>query len=184
MHAAILFLATLLTQGAPPLDEGLGTHHRKITTDSPLAQKYFDQGLRLLYSFNRDESRKSFAEAARLDPKSPMAWWGVAVSYGPDINITFVIPEWAKAATAAIHRAKALSMRGTPVERALIDAAYARYTDPQPEDRTALDRLYAAKMRAVWHRFPKDTDVGALFAQACLISFYYLLLCRDVLSTP
>jgi tetratricopeptide (TPR) repeat protein len=59
-------------------------------------------------------------------------------------------------------------MRGTPVERALIEAAYVRYTDPQPEDRSALDRLYATKMRAVWHRFPKDTDVGALFAESMM----------------
>ncbi len=31
---------------APPLLDGLGAHHHAVTTTSPLAQRYFDQGLR------------------------------------------------------------------------------------------------------------------------------------------
>jgi tetratricopeptide (TPR) repeat protein len=44
--------ARVATSGPPPLFTDLGRHHRPITTTSPEAQAYFDQGLRLLYGFN------------------------------------------------------------------------------------------------------------------------------------
>ena len=50
------------------LFDGLGTYHRKITTRSRLAQKYFDQGMRLVWAFNHDEATRSFAKAAQIDP--------------------------------------------------------------------------------------------------------------------
>ena len=39
-----------------------------ITTSSPEAQRYFDQGLNLLHCFWDFEAYRSFREAARLDP--------------------------------------------------------------------------------------------------------------------
>lgn len=35
---------------------GLGGFHRAVTTNSPEAQAYFDQGMRLLWAFNHDEA--------------------------------------------------------------------------------------------------------------------------------
>src|SRR5262245_39261220 len=46
------------------LFDGLGSFHRKITTSSAEAQQYFDQGMRLMWAFNHDESSRSFAKAA------------------------------------------------------------------------------------------------------------------------
>jgi hypothetical protein len=46
---------------------GLGTWTHPITTQNPEAQKYFDQGLTLLYGFNRYEARRSFQKALELD---------------------------------------------------------------------------------------------------------------------
>ena len=40
----------------PPILDGLGTHSHPVTTRSPEAQRYFDQGLRLVYGFNHDEA--------------------------------------------------------------------------------------------------------------------------------
>ena len=57
-----------------PLFEDLGTHHHAIATSSPLAQRYFDQGLRLVYAFNHDEAVRAFREASRVDPDCAMAW--------------------------------------------------------------------------------------------------------------
>src|SRR4030095_1394719 len=54
-------------QGAR-LFENLGNFHRKVTTSSNEAQQYFDQGMRFLWAFNHDESTRSFARAAELDP--------------------------------------------------------------------------------------------------------------------
>ncbi len=70
--------------GKVPLFDNLGTHHHAVTTHSPLAQRYFDQGLRLIYAFNHDEAVRAFKEAARLDPNCAMAYWGIGVALGPN----------------------------------------------------------------------------------------------------
>ena len=85
-----------------------------------------------------------------------MAHWGVALANGPHINIPLVPPERAKAAWAALAQAREHAKRGTEVEQALIEALAKRYADPQPEDRRPLDEAYAAAMREVCKRFPKD----------------------------
>ena len=69
-----------------PLFNDLGSYHRPITTRSPLAQRYFDQGFILAYGFNHAEAERSFLEAARLDPDCAMCWWGAALVVGPNIN--------------------------------------------------------------------------------------------------
>ena len=43
------------------LDAGLAGVHHPIQTTSPEAQKYFDQGLTLVYAFNHEEAVRSFA---------------------------------------------------------------------------------------------------------------------------
>ncbi len=50
----------------------------------------------------------------------------------------------------------------------MIDALSKRYANPQPEDRSPLDRAYADAMREVWKKFPNDPDVGVLFAEAMM----------------
>ena len=51
---------------------GLGGFHRAVSTNSPQAQAYFDQGMRLLWAFNHDEATRSFAKAAELDAQCAM----------------------------------------------------------------------------------------------------------------
>ena len=51
-----------------PLYDNLGNYHTPITTTSPEAQKYFDQGLTLSYAFNHAEAIRAFRQAAALDP--------------------------------------------------------------------------------------------------------------------
>jgi tetratricopeptide (TPR) repeat protein len=154
--------------GDVPLFPGLGDFTRMVSTDSPRAQRYFDQGLSFLYAFNHDEAIRSFRKAAELDPECAMAWWGIAVANGPHINNPVVPEERAKSAWIALQAAQARAGDATEVERALIEALASRYADPQPEDRSSLDAAYADAMRKVWQRYPKDADVGALFAEAMM----------------
>ena len=72
---------------AVPLFNDLGSYHRAISTKNRTAQKYFDQGLRLVYGFNHDEAERAFREAARLDPKCAICFWGSALTLGPNINL-------------------------------------------------------------------------------------------------
>jgi len=150
-----------------PLFEGLGDHTRAIATISPEAQRYFDQGLSFVFAFNHDEAIRSFRKAAALDPDCAMAWWGVALAHGPHINNPVVPVERAKGAWEALQRARAAT-RARPVDRSLIDALAARYSDPQPEDRKPLDASYANAMRGVWRLHEDDPDIGALFAEALM----------------
>jgi tetratricopeptide (TPR) repeat protein len=149
-----------------PLYEGLGGLSREVTTSSPEAQRYFDQGLAFLYAFNHDEAIRSFRRAGELDPGCAMAFWGIAYANGPHINNPVVPEERASTAWDALGEATAAASGASPVEKALVDALAARYADPQPEDRAPLDRAFADKMRAVWSQFPEDADVGAFFAES------------------
>jgi tetratricopeptide (TPR) repeat protein len=151
-----------------PLYDGLGSYSRKVTTDSLEAQRYFDQGLAFVYGFNHRAAIRAFQQAAELDPGCAVAHWGVALACGPHINFTAVPPPAAELAWKELHLASKNAANSSPVERALIDALGKRYANPQPQDRTGLDRAYADAMREVWKKFPKDPDVGALFAEAMM----------------
>ena len=149
-----------------PLFDGLGSFGRKVTTASSEAQRYFDQGLAFMYAFNHDEAIRFFRRTGEIDPKCAMAFWGIALANGPHINNPVVPEERARAAWAALEKARGLASMASPVERALIDALASRYANPPPMDRKSLDLAYADSMRRIWHAFPKDADVGALFAES------------------
>ena len=151
-----------------PVRSDLAVMHREITTASPEAQQYFDQGLVLYYGFNHDAAIASFKQAAAFDPECAMAYWGQAISVGPNINNAFMDSLAARLAWENVRKAQELAARTSPVEQALIQALAARYTWPRPDDRRALDIAYADAMRDVSQRFPQDTDVGTLFADALL----------------
>jgi tetratricopeptide (TPR) repeat protein len=151
-----------------PLYDGLGSYSRKIATNSAEAQRYFDQGLRFLYGFNHRAAIRAFQQAAELDPKCAMPHWGAALACGPHINSIVVAPPAAELAWRELGLARKKAGDAAPVERALIDALGKRYANPQPKDRSGLDRDYADAMRQVWKKYPNDPDVGALFAEAMM----------------
>jgi len=165
-----LGLSGLAVRGDPlvPLLEGLGNHTFKITTTSPDAQRYFDQGIRLLFGFNHGSAIRSFQEAARLDPNCAMAHWGIALAYGPHINFPFVPPPAAEIAWKELELAQAAAPHASPLERELIEALSHRYANPQPDDRSKLDLAYADAMRKVWQAHPENTDVGVFFAESMM----------------
>jgi len=162
----------------------LGGHTYKVTTSSVEAQRAFDRGLTLAYAFSHGAAEREFREAADLDPKLAMAWWGVALVNGPHINFPIVPPDKAKTAWEAWRRAKALAAGAGETEQALIDALGKRYADPQPEDRHPLDEAYAAAMRDVWKKHPNDADVATLFAEAAMDLRPWNLWTRDGRPQP
>ncbi len=174
----ILAVAALAASGAarPPADtaepalrDDLSGYHRSVSTKSPLAQRYFDQGLTLFWGFNHAAAIASFQRAAELDPQCAMAQWGQAISLGPNINLPMYLDdEQARAAWDALQRARKLAKRAAPVERALIEALAVRYAYPAPADLSELNAAYAAAMRGVWRAYPNDPDVGALYADAMM----------------
>src|SRR5438876_11272673 len=139
-----------------PLYDGLGSYSRKVTTDSPEAQRYFNQGLAFLHGFNHGAAIRSFQEAARLDPNCAMAHWGIALACGPHINLPVMLPAAVEMAWNELKLAQQNAEHASPVERDLIEALSHRYPNPQPQDRAPLDLAYADAMRAVWQKYPND----------------------------
>ena len=166
--SAVVFAICDVLPAKEPLYDGLGSYSRKVTTDSPEAQRYFDQGLAFLHGFNHRAAIRAFQQAAELDPECAMAHWGVALACGPHINSTAVPPPAAELAWKELGLAQKNAGNASPVERALIDALAKRYANPQPKDRTPLDHAYADAMREVWKQYPNDPDAGALFAEAMM----------------
>jgi tetratricopeptide (TPR) repeat protein len=165
---AVVLVTCHVLAAKEPVYDGLGSYSRKITTNSLEAQRYFDQGLAFLHGFNHRAAIRAFQQAAELDPQCAMAHWGVALACGPHINFTAVPPPAAELAWKDLELAQKNAGNASPVERALIDALAKRYANPQPEDRTGLDCAYADAMRELWKKYPKDPDVGALFAEAMM----------------
>lgn len=149
-----------------PLFENLGTLHHPITTSSHEAQQYFDQGLRFVYAFNHEEAIQAFEEAARLDPSAAMAYWGVALASGPNINAA-MDKAAERRAWDAVQKARAHRARTSAAEQAYIDAIGKRY-ELRAHARPALDKEYADAMRVVWRQHPNDPDAGVLFAEALM----------------
>ena len=164
-----LMIASADADSAPePFFEGLGSHTRKISTDSPEAQKYFDQGFNFLFGFNHAAAIRAFQAAKKADPTCAMAHWGIALACGPHINFPRVPPSAAELACKELELAQENVSHASAVEKALIEALGRRYASPQPEDRSPLDRAYAEAMRGVWKTHSDDSDIGALFAEAMM----------------
>lgn len=167
MHAMPQVYGGQADKPGAPVFKGLGDHRHPISTSNPDTQRFFDQGVNLLFGFNHAEAIRSFREAARLDPDCAMCWWGVAVALGPNINLPMppdaVAPAW-----EALQRARALAPKASPVERAWIEALAARYSADPKADRHALDEAYAQAMGKLWRDHPEDLDAGTLYAEAMM----------------
>jgi hypothetical protein len=143
------------------------TAHLAVSTTKLAAQQAFDEGLTLLYAFNPEEARRRFEHAAGLDPALAMAYWGIAMSWGVNINSGFE-PANQRLGREAAHRATALAQDATPLERGLIDAASKRFAYDLKADAATSARAYRDAMDALARRFPDNDDVQALAVEAAL----------------
>ena len=149
-----------------PLFDDIGRHHHPITTNSPDAQRYFDQGMMLVFNFNHKEAIRSFRAAGEIDPGCAMAAWGEAYAHGPHINGPMT-EEAIPLAWEALQRAHERKAKATPRERAYIDALATRYRAPgTSQERAALDRDFAAAMKRVAEQFPDDHDATVIWVDA------------------
>jgi tetratricopeptide (TPR) repeat protein len=150
-----------------PLFDNLGTLDFPITTNSELAQKYFNQGIILAYGFNHEEAFRSFEEVARLDTNCAMAYWGMAYVLGPNINLP-MDASVVQNAYDAIQKSISLLDDETQREKEYIMALSKRYTNEVIEDRTTLDQAYSDAMRELKNKYPDDLDAATMFAESIM----------------
>jgi predicted Zn-dependent protease len=155
-----------LPPGVRPLEEGLSQHHMEITA-KPLAQKYFDQGMRLVYAFNHAEAIRAFEAAQKLDPDCAMCYWGVSLALGPNINAPMEASA-TKPALEALAKASERAPKVSAREQAYVKALATRYSDAPDADRAALDKAYAGAMRELVKQYPDDLDAATLFAESLM----------------
>jgi tetratricopeptide (TPR) repeat protein len=141
---------------------GLGIWKHPIRTNSPEAQKFFDQGLTLVYGFNRYEALRSFRKAAELDPQAAMPWWGVAMALGPYVNMDMDPDVHVKESCDAVNRG--LHLPGiNQSERDWLEAAGSRCPDFGDPGR------YVHAMRLLAAKYPDDPDAQTMYSEALMI---------------
>jgi tetratricopeptide (TPR) repeat protein len=150
-----------------PVFQGLGDLQHPITTRSPEAQRYFNQGLTLAYAFNHVEAIRSFEAAAKLDPNCAMAYWGIAYSSGPHVNKPMSEEDNTRA-WRALRQAQSTRTMVSPREQDYIKAMASRYEAEFSEDRANLDVAYAEAMRDVAKQHPDDLDAQVMLAEALM----------------
>jgi tetratricopeptide (TPR) repeat protein len=174
--AAVLFTLPLIAQhhpepppspGKAALLPGLGKLHHPVSTNDAMAQKFFDQGLRLVYGFNHEEAAKAFERAAELDPHLAMAWWGVGYALGTNINLPLMEANNTRA-YAATQKALALKEHASERERDYIDTLAIRYEEKYRPQRKDLDRKFMEAMRALSEKYPDDLDAATFYAESIM----------------
>ena len=164
-------------KASAPLFNNLGTYHRQIETSSPLAQRYFDQGLVLFYSFEYGESIRSFHAAIAADPNCAMCYWGLALALGSKTDMPLDGHELDDAKAAIQTAAQVVNPINTE-EKALIGALSLRYIKISVEKLQAFSGLctsfsivsgsasqdYSNAMKNLTALFPQDPDVKVLYA--------------------
>ncbi|MEQ1948792.1 MAG: hypothetical protein ABL995_16500 [Bryobacteraceae bacterium] len=159
---AFLSASFLQAQAAKPvvLMGNLGNATHPIATANTEAQKFFDQGLTLLWGFNRFEALRSFRRASELDPKSVMPVWGIAMALSPHINMDLDGDVNLKEACAALEKVSPM-LAGAPIQDgAYIETVFARCKD---------EGAYIAAARALASRYPDDLDAATLYAESLMI---------------
>ena len=161
----------IASAGAEPpatLVQGLGSLHHPVATSHPEAQKFFDQGLTFAYAFNHPEAVRSFERAAQLDPQMTMAYWGMALALGSNIN-SEIDSERETAAYGAVQKARVLAATGPEHERRYVEVLAKRYSLQPQADRKRLNLEYKNAMGELVRRYPDDLDAATLFAEAAMV---------------
>lgn len=177
------FDATASNDNNGPLLNGLGGFNYSITTSSTIAQKYFSQGLALTYGFNHGEAARSFRTALRFDSTCAMAWWGLAMVLGPNYNAA-LNPTSLSDINDAISNAVKYSGTVTANEKALINAMTKRFPKEEVSDMVPYYEAYAREMGDAHQKFPEDTDIATILADALMNLHPWNLWLKDGTAQP
>ncbi|HEY7728679.1 MAG TPA: tetratricopeptide repeat protein, partial [Candidatus Eisenbacteria bacterium] len=143
------------------LTRDIGRVSQRVTTRSPQAQAFYDQGLAYLHSYVWIEAARAFHQALRADPDCAMTWMGLArAEQGLERDV---------AARAAIDRARALAPNVTDLERRFIllraaqMEAVAAAGTPEESRRHA---AYKEQIEGALAAYPDDAELWILRGNA------------------
>ena len=152
----------------------LGEYSFPVTTNSKVAQLWFDRGLKWIYGYNHEEAIYCFDKAIEKDENCAMAYWGISYAVGPNYNKKWVDFSGEDKSNCVDRSRESLSIAKnipnlTSVERDLIKSLDGRYPDdPMLEDFSIYNDAYANKMRETYQNHSANLEVCALFAEALM----------------
>lgn len=135
---------------AAVLIPGTGNVNFEITTNSPEAQKFFNQGVGQLHGFWYLESERSFRQVAALDPDCAMAYWGMTMSnFSNKTRAKGFIEEATKRKDKASER-----------EQKWIDSL-AKYFEDEKKDEKTRRRALVRALENIVFEYPDDLEAKA-----------------------
>ncbi len=141
----------------------IGNAHFPITTKNPEAQKFFDQGLNMLYTFWWYEAERAFRQVLNLEPDSPIAYWGLAFA---DSNGYWGGGRSREFLDLAVKHIDKASER----ERLYIEAFDAlmpptlKPGDPRTQVPRTSPQVFREKMELLMEKYPDDLEAKVLYA--------------------
>lgn len=171
MKVALLFVlflgASALTEAKVPATPGpIAVIHHAVSSN-PAAQAAFDRGLLDYYAYNPEAAEHEFYTASDLDPQTAMAWWGIALSNAPNLNVP-ATDDRNDQARYAIERAQLLEANASAEDRLFIDAAVARFDAKDKSSAATSQVTYRDALARIATAYPNDPDAAALYAEAAL----------------
>lgn len=166
-HILVILLCAFHAGAIEPIAPSIAFISHPVSTSSQQAQQYFNEGLTQIFAFNHDLAFFKFEQAAQADPNLAMAYWGMALALGQNINQD-ITPENEKAAYTYSRKALSLLSQASPVEQAYIQALAVRYTDDPTRDLIALRHRYCDAMAKLVKAYPEDLDATCLYVESIL----------------
>lgn len=156
------------------LVENTGTYSRKINTDSNDAQVFFDQGLRLTYSYYFPEALASFDAALCFDPDNAMIHWGRALAIAPNPNSRYggVEDDPVGAGWEAIQRAQELATLNSEsdINKNIIKVTAMMFDKTTHPDQVARSAAFINSTQELYQQYPQDLEVAFLAADAIMMA--------------
>ena len=136
---------------------GMGNVHFAITTTSPMAQRFMNQGVAQLHGFWYFEAERSFRQAAAFDSQCAMAYWGMAMANLQNED----------RARKFVEKAMALKDKIDKREKMHIEALDKRVKKgPDGKETPKKDRLeaYVKDLERIIYDYPDDIETLSLLA--------------------
>jgi peroxiredoxin len=132
---------------------GMPKIHFPVTTKSPEAQKFFEQGMGQIHGFWYYEAERSFRQAAMLDKDCAMAYWGMALANIDNISRA------KKFMVECLKHKEGITER----EKMYIDAvdAYFKADEKKKKER---NEAYTKALERILYQHPNDIEARSLLA--------------------
>ena len=143
-------------RGKPWKIAGIGNAHLPITTKNPEVQAWFDQGVNLMHSFWFEEAERSFRWASKLDPESPMPYFGMAMT-----GINWFTYRDINGDNAKRYRAfltEAIKRKGAASER---ERMYIEAWEACLEPGVDIEKTMVLKLQELCIKYPEDIEAKA-----------------------